>query len=253
MNLTKHTFFNPVALTLSAVYDCQNANDLIIKMGLELNMYENYVKKLNDLCFILNLKLNGEENSSAISGENFSKFFVVKIVLEKMLEKSSGTYVNDSDTSMNTSQNNFNNTMTKSSRSGFGGFGGENVTSNVNKSDSNKIDLGQMSDSDKKKLENFDKIRNCGSINDLLDLEGENDNNNDSIIKHITSILKDFLTKISIGYNDLIKKYSSKKNATNPDYSIKTIKHNLSIEGLLGQRLLIEKILIGNVSVIFRV
>lgn len=273
-------------------YNCQNANDLILKMGLELNMYDNFVKKLNDLFFIMNLKLNGEENSSAISQENFSKFFVIKIVLEKMLEKSSSTYINDTDSSMNMSQNNFNttnksfnlnsnnagsnnqqnannfnSTLIKTSRSGFGKFGdddfsGSNNNNNMGSSLANNKDLNFISNSDKKKLEDLDKIKNCLSINDLLNLEEQENNNNENnennsksledsnnnseftIIKHINLMFKDFLSKVAIGYNDLIKKYSNKKDLINPDISIKFNKSNLSIESLLSQRLSIEKILI---------
>jgi len=230
---------------LSRVYNCQNANDLILKMGLELNMYDNFVKKLNDLFFILNLKLHGEENSSALSQENFSKFFVIKIVLEKMIEKSSTTYINDTDTSMNSSQNNFNNTFTKSSRSGFGKFGDENLKSSSNNNNENNSKT--LSDSDKRKFEDFEKIKNCANINDLLnidqDLEIDKEENQFNVIMHLSSIIKDFLSKVSIGYNDLIKKYSSKKDLINPDCSIKFNKPNLSIEGFLSQRLSIEKIL----------
>ena len=259
---------------LSRVYNCQNANDLILKMGLELNMYDNFVKKLTDLFFILNLKLNGDENSSALSQENFSKFFVIKIVLEKLIEKSTGTYVNDTDSSinlnnnsMNSSQNNFNNTCTRSLRSGFGTFGEENLNiktnnnnnDNINNENNNNLDSKNfISDSDKKKLEEFERIKNCSNINDLLNIVGDenndnvkdknnyNYNNNDnefSTIRHISLIVKDFLMKVSIGYNELIKKYYNKKDLINTDISIKFNKPNLSMEGFLSQRLSIEKIL----------
>ena len=67
-------------------------------MALELNYYELFQKKINDFAFLINLKMNTDLNDFSYQ-ESFSKFFLIKNVIDKMLDKI--TDINN--TSMNNS------------------------------------------------------------------------------------------------------------------------------------------------------
>ena len=212
-------------------------------MGVELNLYETFIKKLNELFFILNLKFNGEENTLKLSQESFSKFLVVKLTLEKMIEKSVNTYINDTDTSlnsslMNSSQNNFNN----------------NNNSNLNTNNSNSNFTNNILENEKsKKIEEWEKIKLTNNLNDLLNLDSnsEKDGFVEPLIKHLGVILRDFLGKLGLGYSDLLSKYAIKKE--NKDNLINLNNHNfthISMENLLSQKLLLEKLLMEKDKII---
>lgn len=67
-------------------YNCSTESELIKKMSLELNYYELFIKKFNDLAFLINLKLNTDLGDSSYQ-DTFSKFFLIKSVIEKLLGK----------------------------------------------------------------------------------------------------------------------------------------------------------------------
>lgn len=214
---------------LGRTYSCANANELVMKMGVELNLYETFIKKINELFFILNLKFNGEENSMKLSQESFSKFCVIKLAIEKMMEKSQTTYINDTDTSMNsslmnTSQNNF-----KSNN---------NVGDNYTNATANNI----LENETRNKIDEYEKIKLANNLNDLLNLDTkrEKDGNVELLIKHLCTILRDFLGKLSLGFSDLLSKYSNKKETGN---NLINTNSNISMENLFSQKLLLEKLL----------
>ena len=215
---------------LGKTYACANANELVMKMGVELNLYETFIKKINELFFILNLKFNGEENSMKLSQESLSKFLVVKLAIEKMMEKSQTTYINDTDTSlnsslMNSSQNNFKQVSNNN----------ENISTNASV---NNILENEM----RNKIHEYEKINLVNNLNDLLYLEnkGEKEGFDGPLIKHLCFIMRDFLGKLSFGYSDLMAKYSNKKDAGN---NLINTNINISMESLFSQKLLLEKLL----------
>lgn len=237
--IDKITEDSSTAEKLAKAYSSQNSNDLILKMGLELNLYETFIKKINELFFVLNLKINGEENSQTISQESFSKFFVVKLVLEKMIEKSSNTYINDTDTSISS-------VLLSNSQSNF------NKKDLADKQGISQINFSSQNDSEKnKKIDEYEKLKLVNNLNELLELEniGEKDNIMFPLIKHLCHILKDFLGKLGIGYAELLAKYSAsnKKDLISLDSINNTGKPsfaNISMENLLSQKLFLEKLLI---------
>jgi hypothetical protein len=74
---------------LSKLYSCNSKDELIQKLAMEVNCYDLFLKKINDLFFIINLKVNGEEN--LIYQDTFSKFFLIKLVLDKIGESDNNT------------------------------------------------------------------------------------------------------------------------------------------------------------------
>jgi hypothetical protein len=70
-------------------YNCNSKDELIQKLAVEVNCYDLFLKKINDLFFILNLKVNGEENLAY--QDTFSKFFLIKLVLDKIGESDTNT------------------------------------------------------------------------------------------------------------------------------------------------------------------
>ncbi len=226
---------------LGKTYACLNANELVMKMGVELNLYETFIKKINELFFILNLKFNGEENSNVLSQESFSKFLVVKLAIEKMMEKSQTTYINDTDTSlnsslMNSSQNNFNQ---------VGNSANNNADSGASKF------INSLENEKNKKIDEYEKIKLVANINDLLNLQSkvEKDEYAEPLVKHLCLILYDFLSKLSNGYSDLLVKYGNKKDAGSNLINLNSFKNseknniNVSMENLFSQKLLVEKLL----------
>lgn len=222
---------------LGKTYACTNANELVMKMGVELSLYETFIKKINELFFILNLKFSGEENSMKLSQESFSKFLVVKLAVERMMEKSQTTYINDTDTSlnsslMNNSQNNFNQVSTNAS-----------INANAAESSNNIFENEKN-----KKIDEYEKIKLVTNVNDLLSLESKGENDRfaaDPLVKHLCAILRDFLGKLSFGYSDLLAKYAIKKEAGSNLINLNCDKNNLNIsmESLFSQKLLLEKLL----------
>jgi len=231
---------------LGRIYACANASELVTKMGVELGLYETFIKKLNELFFILNLKYNGEENSLKISQESFSKFLVVKLALEKMMEKSQNTYINDTDNSlnsslMNSSQNNF----TKKDENNL-----NSSTGILNRNSNSYITNNILENENNKKIEEYDKIKLASNLNELLALGTKDEKEGNLIeplIKHICGILKDFLSKLGIGYAELLSKYGIKKDINNNLINISNFNDknysNITIESLFSQKLLLEKLL----------
>lgn len=225
---------------LGRIYSCANANELVSKMGMELGLYETFIKKLNELFFILNLKYNGEENSHKLSQESFSKFLVVKLALEKMMEKSQNTYINDTDTSlnsslMNSSQNNFN----KKDENSI------NLNLQNNTSSGNNI----LENEKNKKIEEYEKIKLTNNLNDILKIEanGEKEGFVEPLVKHLCGIIRDFLGKLGMGYADLLNKYTNKKDNT---ININNNLTNITMESLFSQKLLLEKLLMEKDKII---
>ncbi len=216
---------------LGRIYSCSNANELISKMGIELGLYEAFIKKLNELFFILNLKYNGEENSIKLSQESFSKFLVVKLALEKIMQKSQNTYINDTDNSLNNSQNNFN----------------KNEDNNLNLKTNSSSQNNILEIEKNKKIEEYEKIKLTNNINDILLLDSnlEKEASVEPMIKHLCRILRDFFGKLGMGYADLLNKYSNRNTINiNNNFS------NVSVENLFSQKLLLERLLMEKEKII---
>ena len=205
---------------LGKIYSCPNPNDLIGKIALELNLYETFIKKINELFYILNLKFNGDENSSNISQQSFSKFYVIKLVLDKMMENTSNKYTNDTDTSINI--NSLNNSQT-------------NFKLDKNNNELLNISTNLIDNETNKKFEEYEKIKLTNNISNLL----YRDQVEEPLINHISNLIKDFLGKLSVGYSDLINKFSGKKDNINLNLNT-----NITIENLFSQKLMIEKLLV---------
>lgn len=68
-------------------YSCKNQSDLVTKLALQVNLYDCFIKKLNDLSFLLNLRYNNEKNSfsESIYQDSFSKYNMLKSLLDKFI------------------------------------------------------------------------------------------------------------------------------------------------------------------------
>ena len=82
-------------------YGCSTENELIKKMALELSYYELFIKKFNEFAFLINLKMTPDLNDTSYQ-DTFSKFFLMKTVIEKLLEKTDN---NTSNISVSSSSN----------------------------------------------------------------------------------------------------------------------------------------------------
>jgi len=74
-------------------YSCKNQSDLVTKLALQVNLYECYIKKINELAFLLNLRYNNEKNnfSESVYQDSFSKYNLLKSVIEKFISNTSSS------------------------------------------------------------------------------------------------------------------------------------------------------------------
>jgi hypothetical protein len=151
-------------------YNCNNLNELVQKLTLEVNYYDLFIKKINELFFIWNLKLKGEDN---LYQDTFSKFFLIKLVLDKVAKCGKDEFTNTVDTTPVI------------------------ITSTNDKSDAMREDSSGENN----------KLAEIKNINDIIN---EYNNGENSVLKNIVNIFKDFLNKLSINYADLINKNGKK-------------------------------------------
>ena len=187
------------------LYNCTSTNELLQKLSLDVFYYELLFKKINELFLVLHLKIGGDDN---LYQESFSKFFVIKLVTERLLEK---FYVNNSEsnnTNLNIENNNSVNTI--------------NINSNV-------FLTNDKSNSDKETESEYKKLLEFNSLSDIIKNYKDSDN---QVLNHFSAISNNFLDKINKNYNDLIQKFSTNKT-----------QNSLNIENFLAQKLMIEKII----------
>jgi hypothetical protein len=184
-------------------YGCNNLNELVQKLTLEVSYYDLFIKKINDLFFIMNLKQNGEDN---LYQDTFSKFFLIKLVLDKF-NSNSGNVQQEQSTPKEQSNNNL-----------------IQINNNV---DSNTF---ITNNDDMKESGEFSRLAEIRNLNDLVN---EYNNDENKVIKNIVNIFKDFLTKLSLNYADLINKNGKKSDGFDV----------LQFDKFLTQKLLIEKII----------
>ena len=135
-------------------YNCSKESELISKMALELNYYELFIKKLNDLSFLLNLKMNSDLNDPSYQ-DTFSKFYLIKNVLEKLLEK-----INEAN------QNSINNSFTSDNKGKKDTNSGDTDLLNMT-----HIDQFFNYNSDNKAIQHIQKLLNESYNKISLDLE----------------------------------------------------------------------------------
>jgi hypothetical protein len=160
------------------IYNCRETTELIHKLTLELSYYELFIKKLNELFLLLQLKI-GEESGFV---DTLSKFGQIQIVLEKLIEKSStsSTFYNE-----NTGESNYNKIEISNN-------------TNIITNDNSAI------------VNDYNKLMEILSINDLINY----DKDDSKAINHFSSIFKEFLEKLSFNYQDLINKVKKRTNET---------------------------------------
>jgi hypothetical protein len=180
----------------STLYNCTSNSDLIKKLSLDVFYLDLLVRKINEYFVILHLQSGGEED---LFGETHSKFYLIKIVVEKLIEKS------------------------------------QEQTSNVNVSNCNKQDFNCpnckiKANSTSGEEENLNLVLNCSNLSDFMKVFKDSEN---KIIKHMNTMINEFVNKLNLNYSELIGKYTSQKH-----------ENNLQLDGFLTQKLLIEKIIL---------
>jgi hypothetical protein len=175
---------NNVELTCKN-YGCSNLNELVQKLTLEVNYYDLFIKKINELFFVWNLKLQGEDN---LYQDTFSKYFLIKLVLDKLGSGNQTVFTNTVDT----------------------------VQSKIN---NNEVKSGE-----------YQRLSEISNINDILN---EYNNEENVVLKNVVNIFKDFMSKLSMNYADLITKSGKKGEGFD----------GLQFDKFMTQKLIIEKII----------
>jgi hypothetical protein len=189
---------------MGKIYNVTNTTELIQKLALDVFYMDLLLKKINEYFLVLQLKIGGDEN---LYQESHSKLFIIKIAVEKLLEKS---YSNGENSNKTTEKENMNSL---------------NTESNSIKLNQNIPSLNSFDDSAYKKILEID------SLPELIRSYKNSDN---KVLKHLSDISSQFVEKLNSNYNDLIQKYSQSGNAFN---------NNLQLDGFITQKLLIEKII----------
>jgi hypothetical protein len=183
---------------LGKIYNATNTTELINKLAMDAIYHEALLKKLNEYFLLLHLKINGEEN---LYQESHSKFFVIKLVTEKLIEK---LYKTDD------TQNNPNTFIT----------------------DSEKNSVSK----DNSKEELINKILQFNNLNDLIK---SNDEKNETVLTHLNKIFDNYLKKIHFNYSELLSSYSNLKNNTINEKALKI--EDFFAQKLLIEKLINEK------------
>jgi hypothetical protein len=189
----------------SKIYNCSSNSELIQKLSLDVFYLDLLVRKINDYFVILHLQSGGEED---ILGETHSKFYWIKIVVEKLLEK-----LDKSQTQT------LNNNIT----------GKEDFSCPDCKKDKNIKYTAISPTSSYMDEETLNMILDCSDLGDFNKTFRDSDN---KFINHIQKIINEFVIKLNTNYSELVFKYTSQKH-----------ENNLQIDGFLTQKLLIEKII----------
>jgi hypothetical protein len=188
------------------IYNCNESNELIRKLTLEMKFYELILKKITEYFFLLHLKTIGDDN---LHQDSFSKILVIKLVIEKLIEKANSTS---------------NQTLT-----------------NTNEQDLKaQIDLSLLNDKnvvdqedDKNIIQEYNKLLGLKSLNELNAISSDSSN---KLASHFNKLIKDFLDKLNTNYSDMLYKYSGKK--------FESLGNGIQIDNFLTQKLLIEKLII---------
>jgi len=119
-------------------------------MALELNYYELFIKKFNDFAFLINLKMNTDLGDNSYQ-DTFSKFFLIKTVIEKMLDK-----INENNTS--SINNSFSGYVDNSHTEKRGSITSESILGDLKVLEMNHIDQFFNYDSDNKVVQHIKQL-----------------------------------------------------------------------------------------------
>ena len=175
-------------------YSCKNHSELVTKLALQVSLYDCYVKKVNELSFLLNLRYNNEKNnfSESVYQDSYSKYNLLKGLIEKFI--SMGSSINNlSNFSGNASvSNNYLKLITQTS-----GF--ELI---INKTKNENFSVVENKEDD--------RLLRVNNIEELLSLKIDNNK-----IRNVIKICTESFDKLQQNLKELGKTHSENDN----DYS----------------------------------
>ena len=182
---------------IGKTYGCQNGNDLIKKLYLELGYNELLNKKLCDFFILMKLKLCNDETFQ----DSLSRVIPLKDFIDKLVQKLKGN--NNSNDSQQVQE-------TKST-----------MLTGINESKNTQ------------QMKEYDDLLKIGTLNELL----ESDLSKNKLYSHIYKLLCNYFQNMNISMNQTIEKYNgNNKKETNKGNEIdKFFKLKESIENIIKQ------------------